>query len=56
MIRHVLRDGTVTKDITGHVVRYTDAEEVYDLMGRLNKKKNPGKRKNNKIGGGKNVS
>ena len=32
MITHILRDGTVLKDITGHVVRVKDAETVYKLL------------------------
>lgn len=32
MIRHVLADGTALADITGHVVRETDAESVYKIM------------------------
>lgn len=33
---HILRDGTVLKDITGHVVRVEDAEPLYQLIHRIN--------------------
>lgn len=32
MVYHVLRDGTVKTDITGHVVKVEDAEPVYRLL------------------------
>lgn len=32
MVYHVLRDGTITNDITGHVVKMKDAEPLYNLM------------------------
>ena len=32
MVRHVLADGTALTDITGYVVRETDAESVYKIM------------------------
>ncbi len=40
---HVLKDGTVKKDITGHVVKVQDAEAVYSLIETINKN-NVGKR------------
>ncbi len=44
MIRHVLMDGTVTDDITGHVVQRKDAPMVYDLVERISRgRKNEGK-------------
>lgn len=45
MVYHVLADGTLTKDITGHVVRYKDAEAVYDLMGKIKVKRPNGRDK-----------
>lgn len=39
---HVLKDGTVLKDITGHVVKEKDAPSVYALMEKM---KGKGKRK-----------
>lgn len=32
MVYHILRDGTVKTDITGHVVKVEDAEPVYRLL------------------------
>lgn len=34
MIRHVLKDGTVLQDITGHKVTKKDAPRVYQLLER----------------------
>lgn len=34
---HILRDGSVVKDITGHVVRMEDAGPLYDLIDRINR-------------------
>ena len=31
-IRHVLADGSVLHDITGHVVQVKDAEKVYTIL------------------------
>lgn len=43
MVKHILKDGTQVKDITGHVVRKKDAPMVYDLVERISRK---GGRKN----------
>lgn len=32
MVYHVLKDGTTTTDITGRVVKLSDAENLYKLM------------------------
>ena len=32
MVRHILKDGRVLTDITGHVVKCEDAKEVYAVM------------------------
>ena len=32
MVRHILKDGRVLTDITGHVVRGEDAKEVYAML------------------------
>lgn len=45
MVYHVLADGTITKDITGHVVRFEDAEAVYNLMGKIKGKRPRGRDK-----------
>ena len=37
MVYHVLRDGTVKTDITGHVVKVEDAEPVYRLLTSITK-------------------
>lgn len=34
---HILKDGTVVKDITGHVVRLEDAEPLYQLIAKINR-------------------
>lgn len=36
MVVHVLKDGTVLDDITGHVVKKEDVPTVYALIERLN--------------------
>lgn len=35
MVYHVLADGTITKDITGRVVKISDAETLYQFMSTL---------------------
>ena len=35
IIKHVLADGSVVHDITGHVVQITDAEKVYTILNGL---------------------
>lgn len=32
MVKHVLKDGTVLTDITGHIVKVKDVESVYKLL------------------------
>lgn len=39
---HVLKDGTVKKDISGHVVKMQDAPAIYSLIDTINA--NRGKR------------
>lgn len=34
---HILKDGSVVKDITGHVVRMEDAGPLYELIDRINR-------------------
>ncbi len=34
---HILKDGTVLNDITGHVVRIEDAEPLYQLIDSINR-------------------
>lgn len=38
-IHHILKDGTRTDDISGHVVRIQDAESVYNFISKLNQRK-----------------
>lgn len=35
---HILKDGSVVNDITGHVVRVEDAEPLYQLIDSINQK------------------
>jgi hypothetical protein len=35
MVTHVLKDGSVKQDITGHVVKKEDAPKFYDLIERV---------------------
>ena len=35
-IKHVLKDGTTVTDITGHIVRMSDAQAVYKLADKMN--------------------
>ena len=39
MITHILKNGKVIKDITGHVVKEEDAPTVYALMNSLNERR-----------------
>lgn len=32
MIRHILKDGKVKTDIKGHIVKYEDAKNLYDVL------------------------
>lgn len=36
MIIHIMKDGTIKKDITGHVVKMEDAPGVYQLFDAIN--------------------
>jgi len=40
VVRHILRDGKVLRDIRGHVVKFEDAVNAYKLMERINEKEN----------------
>lgn len=33
---HILKDGSIVKDITGHVVRMEDAGPLYQLIDNIN--------------------
>lgn len=36
MVFHILKDGTTTTDITGHIVKVSEAESLYKLMDSIN--------------------
>lgn len=38
-IIHVLKDGRVVDDITGHVVKMEDAPEAYEILDRVKERK-----------------
>lgn len=40
---HILKDGSVLNDITGHVVKVEDAAPLYDLIDSINQGKYIGK-------------
>jgi len=35
MVYHVLKDGTTKTDITGHVVKISDVEPVYQVINEI---------------------
>ena len=35
-VKHVLNNGTTVTDITGHIVRMSDAQTVYKLADKMN--------------------
>jgi hypothetical protein len=39
MIKHILKDGTVLTDISGHIVKEEDAKNAYSLMDKINERK-----------------
>ena len=39
MVKHIMKDGTVLNDITGHTVKMEDAPTVYEILERLKKKR-----------------
>jgi hypothetical protein len=38
MVKHVLKNGQVVQDITGHVIKRKDFPSVYELMERKEKR------------------
>lgn len=36
MVIHIMKDGKVLKDITGHVVKREDAPMIYNIVDRMN--------------------
>lgn len=43
VVKHILADGAQKTDITGHVVKASDAPAVYELIHRMNKETQKGK-------------
>lgn len=39
MVKHILSNGSVLDDITGHVVKQEEAQLVYEIIGRINKER-----------------
>lgn len=37
IVRHILSDGQAVEDLSGHVVKVTEAKAVYDLIHTINK-------------------
>lgn len=50
MVYHILADGTVKKDITGHVVKMSDAETLYQFMSGLRSHTDKKKEVTKKVG------
>lgn len=48
MIIHVLRNGTILEDITGHKVKAEDVPHVYEIINQLRRKRNGDLRRNQK--------
>ncbi len=34
MVRNILKDGTIIKDMKGHVVKKNDVPVIYEMLGR----------------------
>lgn len=45
MVTHILKDGRVLKDITGHVVKKEDVPMIYGLVNQMNSKRQERKEK-----------
>lgn len=39
MVKNILKDGTEIEDLTGHIVRQKDAENLYILIDAINNKR-----------------
>lgn len=44
MITHVLKDGTVLEDITGHVIKQDDAPMVYQIIEQMEREEKENER------------
>ena len=49
MVKHILKDGTVLDDITGHVVKMEDAKVVYQIMDKMNQERQKGAKDEHQI-------
>ena len=38
-IKHVLKDGTEVEDITGHLIKAADYPVLYEVISRINERK-----------------
>ena len=38
-IKHVLKDGVIKTDITGHIVKRSEVKTVYNMIEELNKRR-----------------
>ena len=48
MIIHVLKDGTITTDIKGHLVTQEEVPTAYEIINQLRRKENGDLRRNQK--------
>ena len=48
MVKHILKDGTVLKDITGHVVKKEDVPLAYALIDQINEERRKRRKKGEK--------
>ena len=48
MIIHVLRNGTITTDMKGHLVKQSEVPQVYEIINQLRRKGNGDLRRNQK--------
>lgn len=46
MIKHILKDGTVLQDITGHIIKQESAQVVYQIIEQMERE---GKNERNHI-------
>lgn len=38
MVYHIMKDGSIKTDITGHVIKMNDVPQAYDLIERIENK------------------
>lgn len=44
MVTHILKDGTVLEDITGHVIKQDDAPMVYQIIEQMEREEKENER------------